>query len=340
MRRYGLTLLWASSVLLPLLAFVSTPALAATILINDGQSSVVTSYGGSQESPNQFVVHDLGCGVPDPLAQPCATAGTPTLVEFGPIADGAVSEVRVLDSSSIIADGVSFLYLYGRAYGGISATGRSHVDVRNGGGGYLDVGDQASATITGLFGGGRFTSQVGFSGDSQGSINGTIEGVLQVGGNSRVSLVGTAYNASVIGSGYLEITGGFVAFLGSTGGSIDLRSGGIAQLSLTNTAMRVTGGYLPSPTGLPLVLFGSSLLSLDGASFKLDGVPVGFGPVSAESGSLEVTYASGESYATTFRREPTTSLILTPEPSTALLMLLGLAGLSWRQRPDAVKEAE
>ncbi len=333
MRRYGLTLPWTSSALFLLLVFVSMPAPAATILINDGQSSVVTTGGGTQDVPNNFVVRDLGCGVPDPLAQPCPTAGTPSHVEFGFFTDGAVSGLQVLDSSSMVVDGTGLGWLGGRNIGSVFAGGQSHVDVRSGGFGSIDLSDYATANITGGQGASGQGLTIFLNDNSQADISANAQN-LQLRGDSSASFIGFASSILLAERAQLEIIDASIVNLYATGGRITMQSGSISALVLQDTVMSVSRGILsrPPPTANPITLLGASELSLDGAAFKLDGVPINFGVVTANSGVLDVMYSDGLSYSAPFVRTPTSTLILTPEPNTALLMLLGLAGLSWRRR--------
>lgn len=333
MSRHVVTLPMTSLILGALLAFYSAPALAATVLINDGQSSVVTTGGGSQNDLTRYVVRDLGCGVPDPFGQPCLSAGTPTHVEIGEVTDGLVSELLVLDSSSVIVDGLDLRDVLGRSLGSIGASGSSHVDLRSGFFSDLSLAGDATGIVSGTFdttwrGGGQIILSENSSAFIAAEFNG-----LSLRDNARASLSGLSTGVRLAGKSYLDVVDASIGFGGiaATGGEIAFRSGFNADLYLIDTAMRVYGG---TPSGPRMEIGGSSHLTLNGGSFRIDGVPVNFGEVSADSGLLEVTYPDGQSYSTTFYRGPASTLTLVPEPNSALLVGLGLVVLA-SSRPRA-----
>lgn len=372
MSRHVVTLAMASLFLGVLLVVFSIPVFAATILINDGQSSVV-STGGSpdRDLPNQFVVRDLGCGVPDPAGQPCATAGTPTHVEFGPLTDGTYAgQVDVSDSSSIVLDGLSLLSGTGRfqGVGGVGASGTSHVYLRSGTLGFVDLSENATATMIssdpnwgpyginlvghseasvtggtlGCFGcpyGGTFGGLTAVD-DSRATLNDVTVAGVSLAGDARVELNGVRVLGAVNPSerAHLEIADSSFYFFNATGGTVDMRSGSLGRLFLIDAVvMSVFGGTFTSAD-----VYGTSELRINAASFRLNGVPINFGAVTATQGVLDITYSDGQSYSVPFTRGATSDsvLLLTPEPNTALLMLLGLAGLSWRRCHDPGKETE
>lgn len=103
-----------------------------------------------------------------------------------------------------------------------------------------------------------------------------------------------------------------------TGGSIGvfLQAGDLSSITLS-------GGSI----GDKINAFGSSTLTIVGASFEIDGVPVGFGAVSATTGVLTGVLASGDALDNVFSRASEATIVLVPEPSTALLIGSGVIAL-------------
>ncbi|MBW1688271.1 MAG: PEP-CTERM sorting domain-containing protein [Deltaproteobacteria bacterium] len=88
----------------------------------------------------------------------------------------------------------------------------------------------------------------------------------------------------------------------------------------------------------------SSTITIFGSDFEVDEVPVPLGDLSALRGTLTGTLPSGDSFYSVFYQGGascgsgtcTGTITLAPEPSTALLLGLGLAGLAVKRRGRAL----
>lgn len=308
-----------------LVTIFANSSLAGTVVINDGGTRLVTTGGGPTGDPTEFIVRDLGCGSPDPIDPLCQPVGTPTTVEFHAIEDGEVSGLRVFDTSTIIVDGTNLTHTSGMSLGSIEASGDSHVQVKNGTFSAVSLSDFATAEITG----GR-SREGGVRVALEGSATATIAAEtfdISLSGASSATFTGSAIAVSVSGQSNLTILDGSISALGATGGEILLHSGSIVELQLMDTKMTVLHGT-PHSSSFPINVFGSSELRLNGAVFRLNGLPAPLGEILATSGTLEVIYANGDSYVTDFLRAPNASLILAPEPQPALLIALGLLAIA------------
>ena len=109
-----------------------------------------------------------------------------------------------------------------------------------------------------------------------------------------------------------------------------------ANLSFLSASGDIYGGR-----GLRAIEIGTHSLpprvTIYGSSFALDGVPLQYGVLSDLSGNLTGILSSGDLLDTSITVYPDSTLTLAPipEPSTALLMGLGLTGLGLRQRRRA-----
>ena len=84
---------------------------------------------------------------------------------------------------------------------------------------------------------------------------------------------------------------------------------------------------------------GSSLLTITGSGFEVDTgggfAPVGAGQLAALTGTLRGSLESGDFFEATFLQgggEFTGAIVLVPEPSTVVLLAVGLAALAVRRR--------
>ena len=87
-----------------------------------------------------------------------------------------------------------------------------------------------------------------------------------------------------------------------------------------DASLTLSGGTL----GGSLAAGGGSVVTLVGSDFFVDGVPVGYGPLSAESGRISGTLESGDALDADFTRDSGATITLVPEPGTAGLLALGL----------------
>jgi hypothetical protein len=137
----------------------------------------------------------------------------------------------------------------------------------------------------------------------------------------------------VSSSGSLDIRGGLIGDSGLFGLD-DARihmSGGIIEVNgvelWDRAQMHWNGGEISV-----VYLYQTPTFTIAGTSFQLDGTPLGYGPVSALSGTLTGTLANGDPFSLPFQRQSSAHLILVPEPSTCLLLGAGLVALSRRRR--------
>lgn len=72
------------------------------------------------------------------------------------------------------------------------------------------------------------------------------------------------------------------------------------------------------------------VVTIYGSDFSIDGLNVGYGPITVASGILTGTLASGEAINNDFYIYDDASIVLVPEPATVLLLALG--GLMLRKR--------
>ncbi|MEO1497395.1 MAG: PEP-CTERM sorting domain-containing protein [Planctomycetota bacterium] len=83
----------------------------------------------------------------------------------------------------------------------------------------------------------------------------------------------------------------------------------------------------------------NSIIEIVGKDFVINGIPFGPGDVPFSAGTISATLADGQDFFALFQRQfsplpsvATIRLILVPEPTTAVLVMLGLAGIACRRR--------
>jgi len=125
-----------------------------------------------------------------------------------------------------------------------------------------------------------------------------------------------------------------------SGGAVQFGGGGVGRIRVNAGTVEIVGGVAGD-----LIANGTGLAEIAGDGFTVNGLPVPFGDLVPLSGTLAGVLASGQALpATTFTRASTATIRLVPEPSTALLLAGGLAGLALRRgrarggraRPTAV----
>ena len=122
-------------------------------------------------------------------------------------------------------------------------------------------------------------------------------------------------------NGYAEITGGAL---------------GRSLFLVDDAQVDIRGGFYNGglDVGDDMYVDGASVLRFFGSSFEVNGLPVGYGDISSISGTLSGILESGEAFSVDIGTgsSNTGTIVLTPEPSTAFLLALGLIGLA-RFRP-------
>ena len=123
-----------------------------------------------------------------------------------------------------------------------------------------------------------------------------------------------------------------------------ISGGSVVSVTAAGAIATVTGGS-------DLASFsarGEGTINIVGGSFIVNGIPVGFGEIPAsfgKTGTLTGVLQSGEAFNASFTRAIDTGdpdnpiitgrIVLVPEPSTALLLALGLVGITAGRRRGA-----
>lgn len=143
------------------------------------------------------------------------------------------------------------------------------------------------------------------------------------------------------GSVHIEVHGGTIdASLGPNGNStIELWGGTVGMLDVRSSSRcEWWGGTLTEYNGLGASVTSTSLLTIYGADFAIDGTPVSYGDYSGLSGQLTGWLANGDAIDNSFEVDDAAVLRLVdattvPDPgSTLLLFGLALAGLAVLRR--------
>ncbi len=167
--------------------------------------------------------------------------------------------------------------------------------------GSIDGLEDSSVTIEG----GEIIFPSGFDNRSTGTIVGGVMGGIMGLGDSRITFKGGQINGSLMSSGNCEVIveGGTVGELTSNGESrVNVYGGQISwQIHATQ----------------------NSSMFIYGTDFTIDGLSVGYGPISAMSGTLSGILYSGEALNVSFDIIENASIMLIPEPATVLLLGIG-----------------
>jgi hypothetical protein len=333
---------------LPLLAggLVSSQAAALPLLINNGLAppnpeNVIAVPLQNPDNP-VLTVRNAGC---TDFTAPCPSPGAATTVEIAP---GAVMTgfIDVRDTSRLEVTGGSFntggVFLHDSAELSISdasssrlyplvANDTSRITIASGSLGSLLLDDSANGLVTG----GTYSEGVFVRGSSTLVYSGSAADRVTASGTSSLLMTGGATNVlGVGGSASILMTGGAVSDGIGADGQGRLRIEGLSRSGC------------PSPCGLELAGIrarDSSIVTIVGTSFAVDGVPIGFGLLSAQTGLLSGTFLAGNTF---FMRDPffhngytssggqtyTGQIWLVPEPGTGWLVAGGLLVLGARRR--------
>jgi hypothetical protein len=145
---------------------------------------------------------------------------------------------------------------------------------------------------------------------------GSIGEFLHSHSNSWVTVLGGVVGTEVdaFDNSRIDISGGIFSYVRSDGyGQLNI-SGGIFSNELRATQ--------------------DSIMTIYGTDFAIDGISVGYGPITAASGVLTGTLASGELINNDFYVFENADIILVPEPGTVLLLGLGALAISPRRRQN------
>jgi hypothetical protein len=169
---------------------------------------------------------------------------------------------------------------------------------------------------------------------------GEVSGDLRVRGSSSAEISGGSIQSLYFSSDAAgSISGGLISSLEITyGAPLSISGGTIGALSSYDATATVEGGSVSEIH----VLTRDATVFLRGSGFAVDGFPVPYGDLEALTGTLTGTLASGDAISSVFTRElflgERGAITLIPEPSTAVLLFSGLAGLAATTRRRRVEE--
>ncbi len=286
---------------------------AASIVINNGLAPPTPSniIGDETYKFDHVYVRNTGCpipGAPDP-GSPCPAPGAST--EVAVTDTGRVGDLSTHDSSFVTMTGgwvsgrmrsydtSSIVMTGGLTGGGILAYGHSAITMSSGGS-IDDIQAHDSATVT-------LTGDAGTANAAWASGTSTF---IMSGGSTDTSMAVTDFATFIMSGGYIGTD------LHASGSSSSILSGGTVDM---------------------LYAADSALIEILGNSFTVDGVPVPYGDLSAQSGTIQGVFNSGTPFSNTFFQGGygstyTGTIRLVPEPNTALLVSLGLVGLAARRQ--------
>ena len=323
--------------------WLGSTSMASAVLINNGLAPPTPANVIDDDTfqAEAVTVRNLGC----PAIGPCASP-TSTTVAIEPGAE--TGAVDVWDTSVIE-------YTGGTLNDDLTAYDSSTVQV-SAGGTIFDVDIRGSAFVH-ISGGGIQNLDLRHQSDGLidgGSIvNGTVrdDATLMILGGS----VGDGL--TVVGNGDVTLDGGDLSDFTGTHESATLTvlSGTIGQDGVgafDDSTMSFHGGELDDPFGI--AAFDDALIQIFGGGFLLDGLPVGFGPLPQASGLLTGTLANGDPISIDFYHAGAAvpvgdwgtgfangTIVLVPEPTTALLLGVGVVGFATcgRRRREPLQRA-
>jgi hypothetical protein len=164
--------------------------------------------------------------------------------------------------------------------------------------------------------GGEIASNLFAQNNSQITVSdGVVGEFLWSSGNSQVTISGGHIGIEVDAYMNSQIT-----FSGGTIGH-DLRADGYSQVT-------ISGGQV----GYELWATQHGVVTIYGSDFSIDGLNIGYGPITVASGILTGTLASGDLIDTNFHIYDEATITLIPEPATFLLLALGSLALLRKRR--------
>jgi hypothetical protein len=204
----------------------------------------------------------------------------------------------------------------------LAAHETSSITMSGGMAGGLGTWDSSSATMSG----GSVSDLDAMNSSAITMSGGSVGGELAAFDMSSVTVSGGTINANVHAgeAASLTISGG--NFTGSLLG-VDAGS--------TTAAIKLRGG-----TGFTSIEPDNGTITIFGGNFEVGGLPVGYGPLQAQSGTLTGILGSGDSIDVGFSQGgaggiANGSIVLAfapiPEPGTALLVASGIAALTLRR---------
>ena len=187
--------------------------------------------------------------------------------------------------------------------------------------------------------GGKIAEDLGvFENGHVNLLGGEIAGNLFVAKDSRAVVYG-----GTIGMALFSVENSWVTVLGGVVGSkveafgnsrIDI-SDGIFNYVIAGDygQLNISGGTFKNA----LMTIDDSIMTIYGTGFAINGLSVGYGPITVSSGILTGTLASGELINNNFVCE-NANIVLVPEPATVLLLGLGALAISPRRRQNKMRK--
>ena len=259
---------------------------AADVLINNGLdcSNPGNVIDHVTYQSDDVYVRNVGCGTPDPGSDcPLPGDATEVCIEVG----GDVHGLNAYDSSTVAMSGGEVSYLVG-------AYDSSTVTINDG---WVVNRLEAQGFSNVMLSGGRLENNLSASGSSNVTLDGgTVDGLLEAYGFSSVTMTAGEVETLVAqDSSTLAIRGGTVSFLlEAWGSSVITISGGTVASSLTafsSSTVTLSGGTVEGW----IHALHSSNITIMGTGFAVDGTPVPYDDLSAQTGVLTGRLVSGDS---------------------------------------------
>jgi hypothetical protein len=273
--------------LLAAFLLVLPSAAGAVIMINNGLAPPNPANVIDETDDYRVYVRNVGCPPGWPKGggrDHCPSPGAPT------------EAVIVAGHHSAAVGDSSTLTLSGGSVSGIATSEFPNVTISGGEvQHYLDARDFPTVTITG----GYVRAMGAFHSAAVIVTGGIVDEYLDATMSTTVTVSGGEVGRlGVGGSSTATISGGLLGRVGARdSAAITLTGGELRSLSVGDSAtLAMSGGTVEGG----LSAYDSSLIELVGAGFAVDGVPVPYGDLSAQSGTLTGTLESGDPVNNTF----------------------------------------